>query len=82
MKVSMKDLHLSCSEDMGPLYNLNILPFQNNMEELVRSFHSLPIPPYNYNVYIIGGFCSNYAKIVKVICIKTVCFGRGLVMNT
>ena len=46
MKVSMKDLHLSCSEDMGPLSNLNILPFQNNMEELVRSFHSLPIPPY------------------------------------
>ena len=46
MKVSMKDLHLSCSEDMGPLYNLNILPFQNNKEELVRSFHSLPIPPF------------------------------------
>ena len=34
------------SEDMGPLYNLNILPFQNKMEELVHSFHSLPIPPY------------------------------------
>ena len=34
------------SEDMGPLSNLNILPFQNNKEELVRSFHSLPIPPY------------------------------------
>ena len=46
MKVSMKDLHLSCSEDMGPLNNLNILSFQNNKEELVRSFHSLPIPPY------------------------------------
>ena len=35
------------SEDMGPLNNLNILSFQNNKEELVRSFHSLPIPPYN-----------------------------------
>ena len=34
---------------MGPLSNLNILPFQNNMEELVCSFHSLPIPPYNLN---------------------------------
>ena len=31
---------------MGPLNNLNILSFQNNKEELVRSFHSLPIPPY------------------------------------
>ena len=47
MKVSMKDLHLSCSEDMGPLSNLNILPFVDNMEELVRSFHSLPIPPHS-----------------------------------
>ena len=35
------------SEDMGPLNNLNILSFQENKEELVRSFHSLPIPPNN-----------------------------------
>ena len=47
MKVSIKDLHLSCSEDMGPLNNLNILSFQDNREDLVRSFHSLPNPPYN-----------------------------------
>ena len=47
MKVSMKDLHLSCSEDMGPLNNINILSFQDNKEDLVRSFHSLPNPPYN-----------------------------------
>ena len=36
------------SEDMGPLNNINILSFQDNKEELVRSFHSLPIPPYIY----------------------------------
>ena len=46
MKVIMKDLHLSCSEDMGPLNNINILSFQDNKEDLVRSFHSLPNPPY------------------------------------
>ena len=46
MKVSMKDLHLSCSEDRGPLNNINILSFQDNKEDLVRSFHSLPNPPY------------------------------------
>ena len=46
-EINMKDLHLSCSEDVGPLSKLNILPFQNNMEELIRSFHSLLIPPYN-----------------------------------
>ena len=34
------------SEDVGPLSKLNILSFQNNMEELIRSFHSLLIPPY------------------------------------
>ena len=42
----MKDLYLSCSENVGPLFKLNILPFQNNMEELICSFHSLLIPPY------------------------------------
>ena len=47
MKVIVKDLHLSCSEDMGPLNNINILSFQDNKEDLVRSFHSLPNPPYN-----------------------------------
>ena len=31
---------------MGPLNNLNILSFQDNKEDLVRSFHSLPNPPY------------------------------------
>ena len=51
-EINMKDLYLSCSEDVGPLSKLNILPFQNNMEELVRSFHSLPIPPYKNNMYI------------------------------
>ena len=35
------------SEDMGPLNNINILSFQDNKEDLVRSFHSLPNPPYN-----------------------------------
>ena len=49
MKVSMKDLHLSCSEDMGPLNNLNILSFQDNNEDLVRSFHSLPNRPNSIN---------------------------------
>ena len=51
MKVSMKDLHLSCSEDMGPLNNLNILSFQDNNEDLVRSFHSLPNPPNSINSF-------------------------------
>jgi len=46
MKVIMKDLHLSCSEDEGPLNNLNILSFQDNKKDLVRSFHSLPNPSY------------------------------------
>ena len=51
MKVSLKDLHLSCSEDMGPLNNLNILSFQDNKKDLVRSFHSLPNPSYNDTGY-------------------------------
>ena len=53
MKVSMKDLHLSCSEDMGPLNNLNILSFQDNKEDLVRSFHSLPNPPYIFKHWLL-----------------------------
>ena len=32
------------SEDEGPLNNLNILSFQDNKKDLVRSFHSLPNP--------------------------------------
>ena len=44
---------------MGPLNNLNILSFQNNKEELVRSFHSLPIPPYIvFEGYLT--FCNKY----------------------
>ena len=63
MKVIMKDLHLSCSEDMGPLNNINILSFQDNKEDLVRSFHSLPNPPYNFSVL----YCIVYAT--QVYCI-------------